>query len=50
MTEEDRQRLARIEAKLDALLGALDEDELDEPLFSLDGDRLPGARDEGAPL
>lgn len=50
MTEEDRQRLMRIEAKIDALLGALADDEMDEPQFSLDGEPLPAAREEGAPL
>jgi len=50
MDDADRARLARIEAKLDALLGALDADELDEPQFSFDGDLLPVARDQEAPL
>lgn len=50
MDDETRQSLIRIEAKLDALLNALADDEIDEPQFSLDGDLLPAARDEGAPL
>ena len=49
MDDEDRARLARIEAKLDVLIAALS-DEDDEPQYSLDGELLFCARDEGAPL
>lgn len=42
--------LQRIEAKLDALIAALASDDEDEPQYSLDGDRIPGERDEGTPL
>lgn len=52
MDDEDRARLARIEAKLDVLIAALadDEDE-DSPLqFTLDGEPLSRDREEGVPL
>lgn len=46
---DDAARLARVEGKLDALLGALaaeGEEEQDAPGTSLDGDELPGERDQ----
>lgn len=40
-------QLDRIEAKLDALLLALSEDEQgDEPQFTLDGESVPSERDQ----
>ena len=50
MDDEDRARLARIEAKLDVLIAALSDEDDDEPQCSLDGELLFCARDEGAPL
>ena len=51
MDDEDRARLARIEAKLDVLIAALADDEEDAPLqLTLDGDPLFRDREEGAPL
>lgn len=43
------QALARIESKLDTLIAALASDD-DEPQYSLDGELIPGAREEGTPL
>ena len=47
-----RAQLDRIEAKLDALLDALaeDEDEGEPELFSLDGEYVGSARDAGEEL
>ncbi len=39
-------RLDRIEAKLDALIAALAEDEEDQPTRTLDGDESGGERDQ----
>ena len=51
MDDEDRARLARIEAKLDVLIAALSDEDEDSPLqLTLDGEMLFCARDEGAPL
>ena len=50
MDDEDRARLVRIEAKLDVLVAALSDDDGDDPQYSLDGELMFGARDEGAPL
>ena len=50
MDDEDRARLVRIEAKLDVLIAALSDDDGDDPQYSLDGELMFGARDEGAPL
>ena len=50
MDDEDRARLARIEAKLDVLIAALSDEDDDEQQYSLDGEMLFCARDEGAPL
>lgn len=47
---DESEQLARIEAKLDALIAALASDEDDEPQYSLDGDLVPGERAEGTPL
>lgn len=50
---DDRAQLNRIEEKLDALLGALaaeGEEEQDTPGTSLDGDDLPGERDQSQSL
>ncbi len=44
-------QLDRIEAKLDALIMALSEDEQDDdPQFTLDGELLGGERDQGEML
>lgn len=51
--EEQRQATARVEGKLDALLGALaaeGEEEQEAPATSLDGDALPGERDQSQSL
>lgn len=51
--EEQRQATARVEVKLDALLGALAEEgeaEQDEPARSLDGELVPGERDQSRSL
>ena len=51
MDDEDRARLARIEAKLDVLIAALSDEDEDSPLQrTLDGEPLFRDRDEGAPL
>ena len=50
MDDEARARLARIEAKLDVLIAALSDKDDDEPQYSLDGELMFCARDEGAPL
>lgn len=50
MDDEDRARLARIEAKLDVLIAALSDEDDDEPQYSLDGELLFRDREEGAPL
>lgn len=42
--------MQRIESKLDTLIAALASDDDDEPQYSLDGDLIPGERDEGTPL
>lgn len=49
MNEELRARLTRIEALLQVIVDALtaDQDDEEEPQLSLDGDRLPGERDQG---
>lgn len=49
MDDELSARLARIEAKLDALLAALADDEEDVK-FDLDGNPVAPDRDEGAEL
>lgn len=51
--EEQRQATARLEEKVDALLTALEaetEEEQDEPARSLDGDLVPGERDQSQSL
>lgn len=51
--EEQRQATARVEGKLDALLGALaaeGEEEQDTPGTSLDGEPLPRERDQSQSL
>ncbi len=51
--EEQRQATLRVEEKLDALLGALaaeGEEEQEAPATSLDGDALPGERDQSQSL
>lgn len=51
--EEQCQATARLEEKVDALLVALAaeaEEEQDEPARSLDGDLVPGARDQSQSL
>lgn len=52
MNDELRERLDRIEALLLVIVNALSDDQGDdgEPSLSLDGDLLPGERDEGMPL
>ena len=51
MDDEDRARLARIEAKLDVLIAALSDEDEDSPLqLTLDGESLFRDREEGAPL
>ena len=51
MDDEDRARLARIEAKLDVLIAALADEDEDSPLqLTLDGEPLFRDREEGAPL
>jgi len=50
---DDSARLRRIEEKLDALLGALaaeGEEEQEAPPTSLDGDVLPGERNQSQSL
>lgn len=47
---DDCERLDRIESKLDTLIAALAADDEDEPQYSLDGDRIPAERAEGALL
>lgn len=46
----DSEQLDRIERKLDTLIKALADDDDDEPQYTLDGDPMPGEREEGAPL
>lgn len=51
--EEQRQATARLEERVDALLTALEaetEEEQDEPARSLDGDPVPGERDQSQSL
>ncbi|MBN4999077.1 hypothetical protein JY421_03470 [Stenotrophomonas maltophilia] len=51
--EEQRQATARVEEKVDALLAALaaeGEEEQDEPARSLDGELVPGERDQSQSL
>ncbi len=47
-----RQRFDRLESLLQVIVDALTADQGDEdkPQLSLDGDRLPGERDQGMPL
>ncbi len=52
-SREDSARLKRVEGKLDALLGALaaeDEEEREEPATTLDGDPVPGERNQSQSL
>lgn len=52
-SREDSARLKRVEDKLDALLGALaaeDEEEREEPATTLDGDAVPGERNQSQSL
>ncbi len=51
-TNEMRQRFDRLESLLQVLVDALTADQGDEeePQLTLDGDRLPGERDQGMPL
>lgn len=46
------QRFDRLESLLLVIVDALsaDQDDEEEPQLSLDGDRLPGERDQGMPL
>jgi len=51
--EEQRQATTRVEEKLDALLSALaaeGEEEQDVPATTLDGEALPGERDQSQSL
>lgn len=51
--EEQRLATARVEGKLDALIDALAaevEEEQDEPTRSLDGELVPGERDQSRSL
>ncbi|MGE8252832.1 MAG: hypothetical protein ACN6RE_09235 [Stenotrophomonas sepilia] len=51
--EEQRQATARLEGKVDALLAALEaegEEEQDEPARNLDGELVPGERDQSQSL
>lgn len=51
--EEQRQATARVEEKVDALLAALaaeGEEEQDKPARSLDGELVPGERDQSQSL
>lgn len=51
--EEQRQATARLEGKVDALLAALEaegEEEQDEPGRNLDGELVPGERDQSQSL
>ncbi|WP_414553715.1 hypothetical protein [Stenotrophomonas forensis] len=51
--EEQRQATARLEEKVDGLLAALaaeGEEEQDEPARSLDGELVPGERDQSQSL
>lgn len=51
--EEQRQATARVEEKVDDLLAALaaeGEEEQDEPVRSLDGELVPGERDQSQSL
>ncbi|MBH1626004.1 hypothetical protein I5U62_03565 [Stenotrophomonas maltophilia] len=51
--EEQRQATARLEDKVDALLAALAAEgveEHDEPAHSLDGELMPGERDQSQSL
>ena len=50
MDDEDRARLARIEAKLDVLIAALADEDEDAPNYSLDGEPLFRDREDGTPL
>lgn len=53
VTVRDSEQLDRIESKLDALLEALaaeGEEEQDEPTRSLDGELVPGERDQSQSL
>ena len=51
-TNEIRQRFDRLESLLQVIVDALtaDQGDEDEPQLTLDGDRLPGERDQGMPL
>ncbi|WP_329767321.1 hypothetical protein [Stenotrophomonas maltophilia] len=51
--EEQRQATARLEGKVDALLAALEaegEEEQEEPARNLDGELVPGERDQSLSL
>ncbi|QBL40511.1 hypothetical protein MG068_08315 [Stenotrophomonas sp. ASS1] len=51
--EEQRQATARLEGKVDALLAALEaegEEEQEEPARNLDGELLPGDREQSQSL
>ena len=51
MDDEDRARLARIEAKLDVLIASLADEDEDSPLqLTLDGEPLFRDREEESPL
>ena len=51
MDDEDRARLARLEAKLDVLIAALSDEDEDSPMqLTLDGEPLFREREEGLPL
>jgi len=50
MDDELREWLDRIEGQLRVLIDALAADDDDEPQCTLDGDPIPGEREEGAPL
>jgi len=43
-------QLDRIEAKLDALLAALADEEAEGPVFGLDGEPVPGERNQDEEL
>lgn len=51
-TNKLMQRFDRLESLLLVIVDALsaDQDDEEEPQLSLDGDRLPGERDQGMPL
>lgn len=43
-------RIDRIERQLQTLIEALADDDDEEPQYTLDGDLMPGDREQGAPL